>query len=394
MKNTIYNYIELRGNLNVHDFPYNEIDYLILSEFAYIHFDGIVDAHFNHVMTLKQVYDLFCMVYKDESKIEDQSYYKCLKALKLAAQSPRYQNIQIVSYVNDIDKDLIKQFSATTYLLEDQTMFVAFRGTDDTLIGWHEDFLMLCDEIVPAQKSSVRYLEYVSQMPYKNTLMEDLHQPCLGQSYWDRLKKHFEYKKKRPILLGGHSKGGNLAMYSACFSSSPVQERIRHVYNYDGPGFHEEILRGKEYQNMLPRICSYIPHYSFFGITLGHEEEYHVVKSYNQGMIQHDATSWQVSANGFVYDELSSGSVDYALKVLMFLNHLTVEEKYIVVNTMFGLFDSLGLVSFSDLAHISFKQIVMALKQMTLLEQNVRKMLLEVLHMIWLESMKSKEDTK
>ena len=142
------------------------------------------------------------------------------------AHSPRYQNIQILSYVNDIDKNLIKQFSAMTLLLEDQRLVVAYRGTDDSLIGWHEDFLMLCENVVPAQVSSVEYLEYVASFQSSHSLLSSLQNKYLDKSLWQRLKKHFQYQKKRPIWLVGHSKGGNLAMYAGCFCQNETKQRI------------------------------------------------------------------------------------------------------------------------------------------------------------------------
>lgn len=392
MKNTIYNYVELRGDLTIDQYPYNEIDYLIFSELSYVCFDHILNSDVHDALTLEQAYELYKNEHKNDSQDENVSYYKSLKLLKKMAYLPRYRHIKLLSYVNDVDKDLIKQFAALTLLLENQTLCIAYRGTDDSLVGWHEDFLMLCDDVVPAQKSSVKYLDYISQYEYTDSLCDDLKCKYLGKNIWERLKKHFQYKKNRPIILVGHSKGGNLAMYAGCMATQEIQNRISHIYNYDGPGFHEQMMNSSQYQKMLPRIQSYIPHYSFFGITLGHEEQYQVVHSYHTGMIQHDATSWQVNAMGFVGDELSYESVQFAINVLLFLDKLTLEEKYIFIDTMFGLFDSLGILTFSDLAHISFKQIIYAIKEMTLLESSVRKMLIEVLHMLWIESKKSKEN--
>lgn len=391
MKNTIYNYVDLRGDLSPIDFPYNEIDYLIFSELTYVDFDHIIDLEYSSVK-LKDAFMRFHDYHRSIDNDQTIPYLESYRLFYKMAQAPRYQNIEIVSYVNDLDKEFIKQFAAMTFILEDQTMVVAYRGTDDSLIGWHEDFLMLCENVVPAQLSSVMYLEYVSHFPYQLTLLESLQNKHLDRSLWKRLQKHFQYKKKRPIFLTGHSKGGNLAMYAGCFTKQHIKERIVQIYNYDGPGFQDEIMVSGEYKSMLPRIKSFLPHYSFFGIVLGHEENYQVVHSHSKGMLQHNGFSWEVGSHHFIEDELSYESVEFAIKVIVFLEKLSLEDKHLFVEAMFGLFESLNLYTFSDLSHISYKHILAALKELTLLDSRVRKMLIEVLHMLWLEAKKTKAE--
>lgn len=381
MKDTIMDFVQWRGDLSIQIQPYNTIDYLILSNLAYVHFDGIT---FEPSLTLKEAYEQYI---NSQYVFEDESH----DLFEKVSHTPRYQNIHIVSYINDVNPELIKQFAAVTFLLENQTLFVAYRGTDESLIGWHEDFLMLCETIIPSQTSAVNYLNEIGQFKYQSTLKQSLQNQYL-EHFTQRLRKHFQYKKEGyPILLGGHSKGGNLAMYAACFCDENISQRIIKVYNFDGPGFQDDIIASESYQNMLPRIISYIPHYSFFGIVLGHEENYHVIQSHNEGMLQHNSFSWHVTKDDFVSDELSYESVQFAIKVILFLEKMTVEEKRLFVEAMFGLFDSLNLHTFHELSHITYKQILAAIKELTLLDNKMRKMLIEVLHMLWLEAKKAKK---
>lgn len=388
--NTILNYVDLRGDLLANQFPYNEIDALIFSELAYVYLDDLIN-HLDYP-TLQEVYDQYhqrnqTLSVEELSKIQIPSH----ELFEKMAQSPRYQNIQILAYVNDVNKELVKQFAAMALLLEDGRIVITYRGTDDSLIGWHEDFLMLCEKTVPAQESSVRFLEHVAQLPLSFSLIQDLKNPFLSSSIWQRFKKHFEYKQHRPLWLVGHSKGGNLAIFAGCFCHQTIQNRIQQIDNFDGPGFQDEILQSTAYQTMLPRIHSYIPHYSFFGIVLGHEENYTVVQSQEVGMMQHNAFSWQINAQHFEQDELSYESVQFAIKVILFLEKLSHEEKHQFVEAMFSLFDSLNIYNFSDLSHISYKHIMTAIKEITLLKPKTRNMLLEVLHMLWLEAKKIKK---
>lgn len=388
--NTIMNYVDLRGDLLAKQFPYNEIDALIFSELSYVYLDNILDN--SHYLTLLEAYQKYQqrnqnLSIEELNKIKNSSH----ELFKKMASSPRYQNIQMLYYVNDINKELIKQFSAIALLLEDGRIVVSYRGTDDSLIGWHEDFLMLCENVVPAQESSVRFLKKIANLPLSTSLMHDLKNPFLDTNIWQRFKKHFRYQKQRPLWLVGHSKGGNLAIFAGCFSDASIQQRIYQIDNFDGPGFQDEIIKSPAYQKMLPYIHSYLPHYSFFGIVLGHEENYTVVKSQDVGMMQHNAFSWQLNANHFEQDELSYESVQFAIKVILFLEKLSYEEKHQFVEAMFSLFDRLNIYNFSDLSHISYKQIMNAIKEITLLKPKTRNMLLEVLHMLWLEAKKIKK---
>ncbi|MCD7808441.1 MAG: DUF2974 domain-containing protein, partial [Erysipelotrichaceae bacterium] len=246
--------------------------------------------------------------------------------------------------MSELDKEMIKQFAAVTLLLDDETMVISYRGTDDSLIGWHEDFLMLCDSVIPAQQSALDYLNQVSQ--YQSSLNDFMHNHYLGHMI-QRIFKYFSYKKHRPIWLLGHSKGGNLAIYAACLGDEDIQNRIIRVDNFDGPGFQEDLITNPNYHKMLPKIQTTAPHYSFFGIALAHEEKYQFVASQNQGMYQHDAYSWCIDIHGFVPSNLSEESLSFCNEVQSFLEKLTNEEKHQFVDAMFDLFEKLHIHFFS-----------------------------------------------
>ena len=171
--NTILNYVDLRGDLLTTQFPYNEIDALIFSELAYVNLDHIIEPL--HQPPLWLVYQKY--VQRNQS-LSDQELQKIQipshELFEKMASSPRYQNIRILDYVNDVNKELVKQFSALALLLEDGRIVIAFRGTDDSLIGWHEDFLMLCEKSVPAQESSVHFVEHIAKLSIPSSLLADL----------------------------------------------------------------------------------------------------------------------------------------------------------------------------------------------------------------------------
>ncbi len=174
MKNTIYDYVDLRGDLSPIDFPYNEIDFLIFSELSYINLDEIIQLDYDHIITIHDAFLAYNDFYKNTNMPLNPTIRESYTLFEKMAKSYRYQNIQMISFVNDIDKELIKQFSAMTLILENQDMVVVYRGTDDSLVGWHEDFLMLCENVVPAQLSSVEYLKYISDFSYSYSLLDSL----------------------------------------------------------------------------------------------------------------------------------------------------------------------------------------------------------------------------
>lgn len=377
-------YIKWRGDLSLLDFPYNQVDYLILSNLAYVHLDGI---DFSHPMTLSEAFVLYQQLNelnkKEVNPIFNESHY----LFEEVVQSKRYCHIKIINYINEVNDQFIEQFSATSFLLENDTLFIGFRGTDDSLVGWHENFLMLCDDIIPSHLSALKYLNDMSDYNHIH-FFHTLKNKNLGH-FKKRILSYFRYKKEGlPIILGGHSKGGNLAMYAGCFVDERIQNRIDKIYNYDGPGFQENITHTIEYQRMLPRIISYIPHYSFFGIVLCHEEKYEVVHSQLKGLNQHNSFSWTVTKDDFIKDELSFESVQFAVKIILFLEKLSYEDKKNFITMMFELFHSLHLYTFTDLSHMTYKHILSAIKEISSFDNKMKKILIDFIRILYFESRK------
>ena len=214
------------------------------------------------------------------------------------------------------------QFAAVTFLLDDGTAFVAFRGTDTSMVGWKEDFNMSFMQVVPAQLMA---LDYVRN---------------LQAELWQSLR------------LGGHSKGGNLAVFAAARSSPGMQERILEVYNHDGPGFNDYLMGDVGYQAMVPKIHTYLPQSSVIGMLLEHEEPYTVIRSRQVGLLQHDFYSWEVKGPHFVpVEEITAGSRFLNGTVKNWLSGMTVQERSQVVDALFGLLKMGELDSALDIFH-------------------------------------------
>ncbi len=300
----ICDYIKWRGDLTLEQDKFNEIDALILARFSYFPFDNIIEE--NEIVTIKELGKRF--------KKQDVSKLPILwpddkKLFPLMGKSKRFGEMEVTRYINKISIEKEEQFSAITILLPDNTIYISYRGTDNTIIGWKEDFIMSFKSHITSQIDSIKYLEEI------------------GKQY-----------KKEKIRIGGHSKGGNLAIYAATFASEKVKNRIINIYNADGPGFEKEILETEEYQEIINRIHSYIPQSSIIGRILNNKGKSIIVKSTQKGIMQHDLYTWQLEGKQFVYvHELTNESkiIDETLTAL--LHNTEPEEREKVINVIFDM---------------------------------------------------------
>lgn len=274
---TIIDYLKEYGEYTLAEMPFGEVDSLALSQFAYLKFDGLAPALGEdkpkaglQEMMEHEAYD---HLYADERYREDNT------ALFLGlCQSKRFGGMKVWNYVNRIDLASETQFSAVTFLLPDGVCYVAYRGTDETIVGWKEDLNLAFSEPVPGQRMSVDYLNRVAQ---------DIE----GAFY-----------------VGGHSKGGNLATYAAMNCEEQVRDRIMAVYDHDGPGFRPEVREQGRYDEIAGRIHKTIPHSSLVGMLLYSDGAYRVVESKTIGLAQHNPYTWLVKEDHFkIVSELYAG---------------------------------------------------------------------------------------
>ena len=265
----IIDYIKWRGDLDFNVSPFNPVDNLIISELSYMKFSKILED--------KSQAPLCEIANKYQNSKNNHNLGLLLTGefdlmLELMAKSNRYGQLNIKECVEIIDEAVEVQFAAMTVEINENVAYIAFRGTDDTLVGWKEDFKMSFLEVVPAQKEALVYV--------------------------NKIAAKYDYKD---IYIGGHSKGGNLAVYSAVYASECAKKRIVKIYNNDGPGFKQRLLETQKYKEISDKIITLIPQSSVVGMLLEHEESYQVVKSNQKGVLQHDGFSWEVMGADFEY---------------------------------------------------------------------------------------------
>lgn len=263
---TVLNYLEKYGRYTFEEMPLTEVDSLALCQLSYLKFDGMVGESGEPVI-LKSLKD-----HPDYEKLfADVRYEKVNRALlEEMMKGRRFGDMKLNYYVNVIEEKWETQFSAITCFPDEEIVYVAFRGTDETIVGWKEDFNMAFLSPVPGQEYSVRYLEEVAS------------------------------RFQGPFYVGGHSKGGNLAVYSAMNAGPDIQERIIKIYSMDGPGFRPEVLEKCGYDRISERVVKILPNSSLVGMIFESDMHFQVVKSNTFGLLQHDPYTWQVTGNHLV----------------------------------------------------------------------------------------------
>ena len=242
-----------------------------------------------------------------------------LRLLKAAAASPRFRNVLVCGYVDELDADAQKQFSATTYRVAPGRAYVAFRGTDNTLVGWKEDFNMAFCCPVPAQEAAARYLDEVAA------------------------------RVPGTLVTGGHSKGGNLAVYSAAKCGDAVRGRVERAYSHDGPGFMEAVLLDPDFVRTAGKVEKTLPQSSIVGMLLEDQENVSVVRSKSVGMLQHDPFTWDVVDGALVLLERIGADARYVDKTLQgWVASMSEEERGRLVDTVYEVINTNGDVTFEE----------------------------------------------
>ena len=353
----INDYLLWRGDLEINEhFPINEIDNMILARFSYLLFDKIDLEEKETIETISNKMKIF--------NNEDFNYNGDKDLITNLGKSARFKNLLVTDYVKNNDKESERQFSAITVHLPNDEIYISYEGTDGSILGWKEDFNMSFMENISSQISGKEYLEYISK----------------------------KYPTKK-IRLGGHSKGGNVAIYSALKTNKKVQEKIIKVINYDGPGFNREFIEKVKNQDIMDRIFTYIPQDSVIGRIMEHEEGYEIVESIEKGIYQHDIYSWQVLKDKMIKlkdTTKSSETINDTMKD--WLKNTTAEQRKIFFDGIFDVFFSAEVNSFSEINWI--KNVPKLFETYKSLSEDERKTIIQMLKLFGKLYFNSLKDNK
>lgn len=255
----ILDYVRWRGDLTLDREPFNSLDAGLFAAFAYLPFDSSVKGHTLEAAT-KRLIQKKTLIHSDKLEAE------------LVNLSDRYKNMHFLDWSHLSQKKPPVQFTAMTIELDSETILVAYRGTDGSMVGLNEDVDMSYQPEIFGQSVAADYLDK------------------MAQAYPDK-----------KIYTVGHSKGGNFAAYALYAASPSLQDRVIKAYSFDGPGFMKEMYNQIEFQRVIPKMMTYVPEGSIFGMMLDHPERVIVVKSRMKHLMkQHNPLHWEVVRNSFV----------------------------------------------------------------------------------------------
>ena len=318
----INDYLDWRGDLPFAAAPFCEVDNLILSMLSFPNYAGIVSPDpLGAPVKLADAYARFHERFPEGEAFDVVPAF-VNDTLEKAAATVRFRDVYMTAFRDVHDEEEVVQFSAVTFILPDDSLFIAYRGTDDTLLGWREDFHLSFTRPVRSQELALEYLTETA-------------------SYFSG-----------PIRIGGHSKGGNLAAYAAIYAPKVLADRIVKVWSNDGPGFIREIIESPEFAAAEGKITTIVPQSSVIGMLLGHNDRYEVVEStVKNGLMQHDPFSWEVKGPRFLHlDELAPEGKRHNEVLAEWLDGISPEERRKFTDTVFGLLESTGAKTVGDLS--------------------------------------------
>ena len=343
----IIDYIKKNKDKTFQEFPFNEIDNLIYALLPYIDFTNVVPAFKSKKNTLKEAALKLSHKSKDFRGMFIGNTFKMLQIMK---DSKRYQDTLLYNYMKVVNSDM--QFGAITMKLPDNSIYVSFAGTDTSIIGWEEDFKMTYLYPGASQKYATIYLNKAIGLFDKN------------------------------IRVGGHSKGGNLAICAVMNSHFWIRKKVKKINNFDGPGFLKKEIKSKAYRKIEPRIKMYVPKESIIGMLLYNTSDYTVIKSRSISILQHDAFNWQCKNNELIRDTQSKRSKALQQKLTKKLEELSLEERINLVKNLFTIFKNNNI---KDTKEIKIKEVFKLIKEFKKLDKETQNLLTELLIIIFIK---------
>lgn len=301
----IIDYVKDWGQYSLFERPFNEVDSLVLCQLVYLHYGKFVPGldPRNAPVSIRSIYD-----HPDRDRILDDYWYRENNKELFAAvtESVRFRNLKMNYYVDIINEEEQTQFSAMTYILEDKNIYIAYRGTDATIVGWKEDLNLAFSKPLHSQQLAVEYMDRAAGY-------------TAGSFY-----------------AGGHSKGGNLAVYAAMNCKLETRDKLLKVFNNDGPGFRPEIRAQGKYEEIADRMVKFIPRSSLVGTILEDQQDFLVVESKGVGLLQHNAYSWKIENGAFVRAKnMAEGRIMRDAALNEWILSLSEEETHAFVDTLY-----------------------------------------------------------
>lgn len=339
----VLDYIKNYKNITHEQKAFNELDYLILSTISYINFNDL--PNFNNRVSLGEAGGRYFKKYTNEDwKKNISGIQSAIKIFKVIYQAPRYKDLVLYNY--QYTKNSTEQFSAISIDINKYTTFISFEGTDDLIVGWKEDAELAYKFPTLAQKDAIKYLNH-----------------------------HIKLLSKKEIIIGGHSKGGNLSLVSGMYANSFIRSKIKRIYNFDGPGLKEEQINSRFYRRIKDKYTLVVPNYSVIGVLLYHPKDMLVVLSDHIGIIAHNCLFWQIKDDRFINAELSDFSNRVDETFIKWLNNYNEEERKKFVEDVFMVFNRANIDSLLDIKYQVVPKVWSILRESKNLSKETKKMI-------------------
>lgn len=338
----IYEYMDHYGIYSFDEKPFNEVDSAIFAFLSYADFYGIVDKH---KVSLKDVGRMHLGIHtKSEKNI--MAIREANKILKYMKDTKRYKDCYLYNYVYEGNKDL--QFSAVMIEFQKNMVYVSYEGTDQLISGWKENFLLSYSYPTETHKKAIKYINKY----------------CT-----------FGFKK---LIVGGHSKGGNLALVAGMECNRFVRRKIIDIYNFDGPGLLDKEFRTKSFKRILPLYHHIMPNDSIVGILL-HNSKDQVVHANINGPLAHDIYFWEIDKDHFKKDKLTSFSKELKHGLLGYIDSHSDEELKLMVNNLDKMCQKAGVESLLEFKE-DHRKIISFVKACASLDMDTRNRLFDLVN--------------
>lgn len=343
----VKDYLKYYGDYTFHDEPFNEVDNLVFSLLMYIDFNGIIPAVGKGSITLGEASRFYWNKYsKYDTDMNILPARKAAYVLRMLQDCRRYRNVVVSNYRYVTGKE--EQFGAACFRLG-KMLYVAFEGTDGLLSGWKEDFKLAYIFPTPSQKRAIDYLNEVVKF------------------------------NDRCVYVGGHSKGGNLAVVASTFCKSKVKRRIKAVFNNDGPGLRKTEFNSANYRQMKDKIHTFIPEHSIVGLLLSHDDNYTVISSVSKGILEHEASSWCCFGGHFVNCSLSKSSQRFDDIINRHIDNYDYEKMEKFTNVIFDVFKKAEISDLREIKSSTLRSVGRIIASTKDIDPEVREMLFELI---------------
>ena len=349
----LFDYLEWRGDLTFEQSPFCKIDGIILAQLVYINYTGLVSPDFKTQIELPQLWESLKSArdYTARCDMGPMVSAHTPELLERACRSARFAGVKACAYSELFDRQKNEQFAAITFVLPDKTCIIAFRGTDDTLVGWRENFNL---GYLPKIPSQVQALDYVSEA-YKAL--------------------------KTKLILAGHSKGGNLALHTAVYADSKIRKKINKIYDFDGPGFSSDFYQKPEFLEIKDRLCVIYPEQTIVGMIFHRPRHFEVIKSESFAVYQHDPFNWHVLGADFEKaNDICRESKFFHKSLNHWIETMSIEEKENFISSLFDVIQSSEYERFSAITKNVVPASARMIKKLGKMDKEMRNAIFNSIH--------------